>query len=806
VLIVGEAGIGKSRLALHFRQQLGSSIRLWIYARGKPFFQNTPFSLVSELLRCLLQQLNNCNGSTALNGRSWPRDQEDVDTQVFQMEQALESAGLIPAEQLPLLAPLLSLPLPAKYVPRPPAPDQRHRYLLGVLAKLLSGVARTEPAALVAEDLQWADPSSLELLGLIAEQGATAPLLLLFTVRPEFRSTWSLRSHHTQIALNPLSPPEVQIMLRQLGAAALPETASAGLAQSAAGVPLFIEELTRAALDSGTGVPDFGRAKLPASLLESLRTRLERLGPARETLETCAVLGGDFSYDLLHAVHRIGSERLQDDLRTLANEELLYIQGLAPQAAYRFKHDLIREAIYRVTSSNRRRDLHRQAALMLTRQYPAVTPAEVIARHWSHAGEIEPAIEQWIKAAKIAEERNAFPEALKSFREALSLVTAMPEGSERTVRELKLTQSILWMLIFVRGNAAPETVEAAERAIALAEQCGRFSQMVHLMIARGHSAFNAGDLSNAAAIGNRAVELALRDGHTGNLAYVYSLQIATRYNHGDLAGVERYFAEGLRYFENPLPFFGVGVPAVGAAALNAWMMGRADTARERETKMIALMNDDKHYHRAFGAYYAAILHILLKEYDQAEAWVTQAFEIAVKHQFPFPASLSRCVLGYVRGQLGRADDGIKLLTEGMAELNQAGAHIGAVRNMMWLAELLSRSGQLNQAVEVFEKALKANLNERVYFPEILRLRAEALIRQGSIARGVDDLHHGIAIARGNGALALELRLAVTLAQTLVARHQTTQARAMLCEITDRFIAGFNTNDMHSAQTLLEQLR
>jgi DNA-binding winged helix-turn-helix (wHTH) protein len=189
VLIVSEAGIGKSRLALHFRQQSGSSIRVWIYARAKPFFQNTPFSLVSELLRCLLQQLNNCNNcnrSTALKGRSWPRDLEDVDIQVLQLEQALESAGLIPAEQLPVLAPLIGLPLPAQYVPRPPGPDQTHRYLLGVLAKLLSGVARTEPAALVAEDLQWADPSSLELLGLIAEQGATAPLLLLLTVRPEF--------------------------------------------------------------------------------------------------------------------------------------------------------------------------------------------------------------------------------------------------------------------------------------------------------------------------------------------------------------------------------------------------------------------------------------------------------------------------------------------------------------------------------------------------------------------------------------------------------------------------------------------
>jgi tetratricopeptide (TPR) repeat protein len=222
--------------------------------------------------------------------------------------------------------------------------------------------------------------------------------------------------------------------------------------------------------------------------------------------------------------------------------------------------------------------------------------------------------------------------------------------------------------------------------------------------------------------------------------------------------------------------------------------------------MIALMNNGKHYDHAFGAYYAAILHILLREYEAAEAWAARACDVSVRHQFPFPASLSKCVLGYLGGQLGRLDEGLELLSEGISDLNQSGAHISVVRNMMWRADLVFRCSQFADALETVEEALQVNPEERVYVPEILRLRGEILIRQGAVAKAEGDLLQGIELAHRIGAIAWELRLAVTLARNLTARQQRAQASVILRQIKDRFVEGFSTADMRDAQALLDQLR
>jgi predicted ATPase len=376
-LIVGEAGIGKSRLVQRFHEQIAGTPHTWVETAAGAFSQNTPFYAVTEMLRELL---------------AW-RGDESAEEQLTQLETRLELAGLKTAEALPLIALLLNLPIPTKYPPSPLSPEQQRRRLLATLVEWLLGAARVQPIVIAIEDLHWADPSTLELLQLVVEQGATARLLLLYTARPEFRSQWPPQAHHTQLTLNRLNSRNVRTMMGEVAAQkALSEETIATVVERTSGIPLFVEELTRAVLESGNA--KLTEREIPVTLHDSLMARLDRLGPAKEVLQVGAVIGGEFSYELLHAVHPIAEEDLQLALRNLAEAELLYVHGIAPEATYQFKHALIRDAAYEALLKRRRKDLHRLLARTINEQFTTLTETqpEVLARHWTQAGETEPAI------------------------------------------------------------------------------------------------------------------------------------------------------------------------------------------------------------------------------------------------------------------------------------------------------------------------------------------------------------------------------------------------------------------------------
>ena len=427
-LIIGEAGIGKSRMVQRFREQIAGTPHTWVEAAAGAFFQNTPFYTVTEMLRELL---------------AW-RGNESAEEQLAKLETRLGFAGLKPAEALPLIAPLLNLPMPAKYRPLSLSPEQQRRRLLATLVGWALGAARVQPIVIAIEDLHWADPSTLELLQLLVEQGATARLLLLYTARPEFRAQWPPRAHHTQITLNRLSPRNVRTMVGEVAAQkALSEETIATVLERTGGVPLFVEELTRAVLESG---PKLTVREIPATLHDSLMARLDRLGPAKGVLQIGAIIGSDFSYELLHAVHPIAEQDLQRALRRASEAELVYVRGIAPHATYQFKHALIRDVAYEALLKSRRKDLHGMVARTIHEKFPGLKEAqpELLARHWTQAGETEAAIAGWSKAGETAEARHAFSEALESYQQALALLNLLPESPNRDRRELETRAFGTW--------------------------------------------------------------------------------------------------------------------------------------------------------------------------------------------------------------------------------------------------------------------------------------------------------------------------------------------------------------------------
>jgi class 3 adenylate cyclase/tetratricopeptide (TPR) repeat protein/ribosomal protein L40E len=569
VTIVGEAGIGKSRLVQRFREELAATPFTWLECATAPFFQNTPFYAVADMLQ---QSFHWEAGHT-------------VEQRLTSLEASLGLAGLDPDEAVPLIAPLLELPVGDKYPPLSMAPDQQRKRLLATVVAWAFGTAKAQPLVIATEDLHWADPSTLELTQLLVEQGAPARLLLLYTARPEFHAPWPMRAHHTQINLNRLTARNVRTMVAQVAAKiALSDETVATVVERTGGVPLFVEELTRAVLESG----DVRRAghEIPATLHDSLMARLDRLGPAKEVIQIGAVIGSEFSYELLRAVHPIGEAALQAALRSLADAELLYMRGIAPDATYQFKHALIRDAAYEALLKSRRKELHLTVARTIDEKFPAIKEAhpEVLARHWTEAGETEAAIREWQRAGERAVERRAYHEAERHYREAVVQLNTLSESPERDSRESALQLTLGNVTTATHGFSAPATVQAYSRAKLLAERAGGAASMQlfnALNGVRGES-ITRGELRTALSLADQMLDIAREIRKPRAVTVAHFALGNSHYYLGNLLEARRHLLLTMEFYREE-DFASVraialdpGVSAHVWSSLNEWVLGYPD--------------------------------------------------------------------------------------------------------------------------------------------------------------------------------------------------------------------------------------
>src|SRR5580693_6376169 len=404
-LVVGEPGIGKSRLIEEFRARLGETPHTWTEWSSSQLLQNTPLHPIAEYGR---QRF----------GADLPAEQRLVD-----IENALHLVGLDAVAYAPLLAPMLDIPLPKERAANF-APEELRRRQLAAMTAWILAAARTQPVVLAFEDLHWADPTSLDLMRALAERGAQAPLLIIATARPEFRPPWSVRSHHSAISLSPLDRVQIAKMVRELSAHhVLPRDIVEGVSERTGGVPLFIEEVTRLLLERGE---QGGTQAIPPTLQQSLAARLDRLGSARETAQIGSVLGRGFSYALLQSVAGLDEGALRSALERLARADILFVEGHGAQANYRFKHALIQDAAYDSLLKSRRQALHAQAAEIL--RDSASPEPEAIAHHFTQAGLDDLAIEWWGRAGDQALRRSAFQEAISHLGRAIAMADKAAGG------------------------------------------------------------------------------------------------------------------------------------------------------------------------------------------------------------------------------------------------------------------------------------------------------------------------------------------------------------------------------------------
>jgi class 3 adenylate cyclase/tetratricopeptide (TPR) repeat protein len=497
VLLSGEAGIGKSRLVQALKEQVLAEGATRIEFRCSPYHQNSAFYPIIEHLQRLLQFA--------------PHDTPQA--RLTKLQEALTAYHFPQADTLPLLASLLSLPHPEGAPPLTLSPQKQKQKTQEALVTWI--VEESEQAAVFCtwEDLHWADPSTLEVLTLYLEQIPTARIFTVLTCRPEFIPPWRPHSHLTQLTLSRLGRQQVEAMVEQVtGGKALPAEVLQQIVAKTDGVPLFVEELTKTVLEQqGRAIHESPlQLGIPSTLQDALMARLDRLASVREVAQVGAVLGREFSYELLHAVSLFDEGMLQQGLRQLVEAELIYQRGLPPQATYLFKHALIQDTAYQSLLKSRRQQLHQQIAQMLAERFSETveTQPELLAHHYTEASLIAQAIPYWQRAGERATQRSANVEAISHLTKGLELLKTLPDTLERAQQELTLQIALGTPLMASKGYGASEVEHLYTRARELCRQVSETPQLVPVLW--GLTSFYGikGDVQTATELAEQLMRLA----------------------------------------------------------------------------------------------------------------------------------------------------------------------------------------------------------------------------------------------------------------------------------------------------------
>ena len=801
VLIVGEPGLGKSRLIEEFHSRLTETPHTWSEWSASQLLQNTPLHPIAEWGR---QRF----------GADAPAEQRLAD-----LEDTLRLINLDPVEHAPLLAPLVDIPLPTDRAANFPPEELRRRQLAAMTSWVLAG-ARSQPVVLAFEDLHWADPTSLDLLRAMAERGAQAPLLVLATTRPEFRAPWSLRSHHSLISLSPLDRTGVARMVDEISARhALSKELIEGVNERTGGVPLFVEEVTRLLVERGE---QGGAQVIPPTLQQSLAARLDRLGPAREVAQIGAVLGRDFVYTLLREVAGLDESALQPALELLTEADLLFVEGAPPQANYRFKHALIQDAAYESLLKSRRQVLHRRAAEALLN---ANAEPEAIAHHFTEACLDDPAIEWWGKAGDQAVRRSAFQEAIAHLGKAIAMAdkaagAVAPHGAGEPAalsQRLKLQTDFGWTVAWSKGYAAEETREAYTRAAELAANTDDFSerfladygQWAGRSFRGEHQEAEAiaGNLLHEAEMAKRGLELARARNALGiSCLYQGKLSMAqSAFEHAlaDLSSVP----ESVQPLQ---PWIDPGVMAASHLANVAWLAGDPARARRLSDQAIERVTELRHAQTSTQAY---VLRSLLETFcDNAAAvlrWSELAIGSAREHGMELYAAFGEVRSAWARGRLRLPQAGAAELRRAIADYVKLGNKIGLPFVLGQMAECEADAQDVDAATATINEALvrASETSERCADGFLHRVRGDILLKgapaKPALAEGAYKT--AIAIAREQGARSFELRAALSLAKLYRSTGRLADAHAVLAPALEGFTPSPEMPEIAEAQALLAAL-
>ena len=818
VLLSGEAGIGKSRLTAALLERLATEPHTRLRYFCSP--QHTDSALYP-----IISQMERAAGLAHDDTAQARLDKLD----------ALLAQSLAPREDVALLAEMLSLPNDGRHPALELAPYQRRQRTLEALTKQIETLARRSPVLMIFEDAHWADPTSLEAFGQSVNRIMFPGVLLIVTYRPEFEPPWVGQPHVTTLTLNRLGQRDIAAMIdRVTGNKALLASIRQDIVERTDGIPLFIEEMTKAVLEAG-GAEDAEQAVasipapslgVPASLHASLMARLDRLGPAKEIAQIGAVIGREFSHALLAAVAAKEETALQAALDGLADAGLLFRQGTPPQATYLFKHGLVQDTAYSTLLRTRRRGLHARIAEVLEAQFPEIAGSqpELVARHYTEAGLIEKSAAFWAKAGRRSLERSALVEAIVQLNRALEQLAALTATPALRRDQIELQVALITPLMLVKGYASPEARAATERARMLIEQAEALGEppenplLLYSVLYGAWStnvvAFNGDALLTLAA---QFLALAERQGATVPLLLGHGMVGSSLLHTGSPAQGRRHLDHAIALYDpavhRPLALlFACDLRVINLVyrSLASWFLGYPEAALADTNHALKEARDTGQAGTTFIALnYAILVHFLRGNYATTETLADELFTLADKQDAVAWKQSGLLYRGWVFAVTGKVSEAIQLITPGLAAFRSTGSTYMTSGGLSLLAKSHADLGQIEKASPFIDEAksvIKGN-GETWFEANVHLIAGDIALKLPQPYAGEAETHfeRALAVARQQQAKSWELRAATSMARLWRAQGKQQQARELLAPIYGWFTEGFDTHDLIEAKALLDKL-
>ena len=817
VVLMGEPGIGKSHIALALQERLQAdphtSLRYFCSAHHT---NSALFPFIGQLERAA----------------GFERSASPA-ARLAKLEALLTQSGDDADETLALLANLMSLPDIDDYRLPDLSPQKLKQKILAALLTQLERSAARQAVLIIFEDIHWIDPTSLELLALAVARVPQLRVLLLITARPEFTPPWPSHAHVTTVALNRLNRRDGAALVGRVTAGKiLPEEVMNQILARTDGVPLFVEELTKTVLESrllrerdGHYVLDrpLPSLAIPTTLHASLMARLDRLGSVREVAQIGAVVGREFSYELLNAVTGLPRERLEGALSRLVHSELVFCRGEVAQAVYTFKHTLVRDAAYAGLLNSRRASLHAVIASAFEQRFPEIVEAEpeTLAHHLTEAGSLGKAVGYWLQAGRNAAMRSANVEAIAHLQRGIEVVERFPDGLERDRLELDLQLALGPCLIAIQGPASHKAVATFARARELCERLGDLPEYLQVMFWLATASVVRGELRQAQEAIAALLRLAQARADRPALLNAMRGQAMILLFMGHIVEARQAIERAVDAFsasdeadKMAARAAGQDAGAAGLALMSwvLWLLGHVDMAVTRVTDALQRAEAIGHPHtRAYVCYYAAILHALRGESSIAHGHAERCLSLSEEHGFRQWRGLSGAIRGICMTVLDPSSNTLAEVTSALDEYRGAGYQLGITALYVLLAQSLLSRHEADAALEAIEQGLAiADRNtEQIFAAELYRLKARALLIRGSPdarERIQALLDQALTTASTQHARSLQLRAASDQATLWIDQGRCDEALDLLAPIYAWFTEGFATQDLGAAKALLGKLR
>jgi class 3 adenylate cyclase/predicted ATPase len=816
VLLSGEPGIGKSRLTAALMERLAAEPHTRLRDFCSP--QHTDSALYP-----IISQMERAAGFA----------HDDTAQAKLSKLDALLKQSLTPRQDAALLAEMLSLPNDGRYPTLELAAEQRRQKTLEALTAQLVALSRSNAVLMIFEDVHWIDPTSLEVLGRSVERLKTLGVLLIVTYRPEFEPPWIGRPYVTALSLNRLGERETAAIIdRVTGNKSLPASVRHDIIERTDGIPLFVEEMTKAVLEAqGEGAAESAVATIPsptigvpASLHASLMARLDRLGPAKEVAQIGAAIGREFSHSLLRAVVRKPEDELQSALDRLMTAGLFFRQGMPPHASYLFKHALVQDAAYGTLLRDPRGALHAHIANTLESKFTEIAEnrPEILAHHFTEAGQIEKAAHLWGKAGQRSLERSALVEAAELLGRALDQIASLPGTPALRHEQIKLQVALITPLLHIRGYAAPETKSAAERARLLIEQAEALGEppedpllLFSVLYSFWVMALNgvAGDGKVVRQLAGQFLALAEKQDETVPLMVGHRLMGVSLLHAGDIAGGRAHLDRASALYDpaedRPLANrFGtdVRVASLCFRSIAGWLLGYPQAAlvdADHTLKHAREIGEAATLMYALTGTLLTLLHC--GNYATATTQFAELVALTDEKGALFWKNLAMAPQGCVLALTGQASDAIHMITASRS----TGSTLWLPVSLSHLAKAYAELGEFDDARRCIGEAMTAieTTNERMWEADVHRIAGEIALRspEPDVAKAEAYFERALMVARQQQAKSWELRASMSLARLWRDQGKVKQARELLAPVYGWFTEGFDTRDLKEAKALLEEL-